>query len=158
MDVRILNPLKRYNLISESQHGFLKSTITAVFNLLQFAFVTVNPATKAVNGLAQNWLMSFILSRKQYFYVCFNTFRLFFPGYTWFSSKDNIKKPLETMGQLGDTGGILFYSSPRLMHILVPEQHGFSPGMTVTSLTSFNFLNDSFYNNSQVDVIYTDFA
>jgi hypothetical protein len=92
---RIINYLAKYNVISESQHGFLKgkSTTTAIFNLLQSiyqsiddksfvlglfydlskAFDTVDHTVlhhklnqAGITGITSNWIMSFIRNRKQY--------------------------------------------------------------------------------------------
>ncbi|KAG8238567.1 hypothetical protein J437_LFUL017503 [Ladona fulva] len=61
---------QRYNLISESQHGFLlgKSTITAVigFDTVNHSILQQKLRLIGINGLAYNWLTSLTSNRKQY--------------------------------------------------------------------------------------------
>ncbi|KAL4149951.1 hypothetical protein QTP88_003802 [Uroleucon formosanum] len=47
-----------------------------------------------------------------------------------------------------------------LNHILIDEQHGFRPGRSTLTcnLSLHSYIYDSFRNNCQVDVIYTDFS
>jgi len=55
---------------------------------------------------------------------------------------------------------VLLNIQPSLNAILIDEQYGFRPWRSAaTNLTIFsNFVLDAFYNKSQVDVIFTDFA